>query len=209
MAAAAAVVMLAISVAGRANAEEIVFWSNQAQPVEEAQRMREQVLAGFGKPVRYPPHDPGLYTLRIHAESLAGIGTISVIGGTHGDFASFADTLIDLSDFADKLKSATKINPRLLELGHLGTAEQKYIPWMQAGYVMVANRQALQYLPDGANLNTITFDQLRELGDGDARSLRWTKDRFAGGSQRALAPLLPRLSVSFLHSLSCNEISLA
>ena len=64
MAAAAAVVMLAISVAGRANAEEIVFWSNQAQPVEEAQRMREQVLAGFGKPVRYPAHDPGLYTLR-------------------------------------------------------------------------------------------------------------------------------------------------
>ena len=161
---AAAVVMLAISVAGRANAEEIVFWSNQAQPVEEAQRMREQVLAGFGKPVSYPSHDPGLYTMQIHAESLAGIGTISVIGGTHGDFASFADRLIDLSDFADKLKSATKINPSLLELGQLGTAEQKYIPWMQAGYVMVANRQALQYLPDGANLNTITFDQLRSWG---------------------------------------------
>jgi multiple sugar transport system substrate-binding protein len=41
---AAAAVMLAISVAGRADAEEIVFWSNQAQPVEEAQKMREQVL---------------------------------------------------------------------------------------------------------------------------------------------------------------------
>jgi multiple sugar transport system substrate-binding protein len=36
------------------------------------------------------------------------------------------------------------------QLGKFGTSEQKFIPWMQASYVMAANKKALQYLPEGA-----------------------------------------------------------
>ena len=31
---------------------------------------------------------------------------------------------------------------------------------MQATYVMAANKQALEYLPEGADLNALTYDQL-------------------------------------------------
>jgi multiple sugar transport system substrate-binding protein len=47
-----------------------------------------------------------------------------------------------------------------MELGKLGTREQKYLPWMQAGYVMVANKQALEHLPDGVDVNNITYADL-------------------------------------------------
>ena len=43
-----------------------------------------------------------------------------------------------------------------MKLGRLGTNKQLYIPWMQATYIMVANKQALQYLPKGANINALT-----------------------------------------------------
>jgi multiple sugar transport system substrate-binding protein len=52
--------------------------------------------------------------------------------------------------------------PAFLELGKLGTGEQKYLPWMQASYVMAANRQALDHLPEGADINALTYDQLIE-----------------------------------------------
>src|SRR5918994_1137629 len=98
------------------SAQEILFWSNQASPVEEAQAMRDQVLAGFGKPVDYLPRDPGPYISRIEAEAQAGTGTISLIGGLHGDFASFSDSLIDLGDVAAGLGDVT-VDQSFLELG--------------------------------------------------------------------------------------------
>ena len=42
----------------------------------------------------------------------------------------------------------------------LGTSEQKYLPWMQATYVMAANKKALPYLPEGADINALTYDQV-------------------------------------------------
>ena len=47
-----------------------------------------------------------------------------------------------------------------MTLGKLGTAHQLYIPWMQASYIMVANKEALAYLPDGADINALSYDQL-------------------------------------------------
>ena len=48
----------------------------------------------------------------------------------------------------------------MLTLGRFGTAHQLYIPWMQASYIMVANKAALRYLPDGADINALDYDQL-------------------------------------------------
>jgi hypothetical protein len=47
-----------------------------------------------------------------------------------------------------------------MRLGKFGTAHQLYIPWMQASYIMVANREALSYLPAGADINALSYDQL-------------------------------------------------
>src|SRR6202023_993601 len=40
-----------------------------------------------------------------------------------------------------------------------------YIPWMQASYIMVANKAALPYLPAGADINTLSYDELAGWAD--------------------------------------------
>ena len=140
---------------------QVLFWSNQAAPVEEAQKVRDTVVKNFPGGVDFEPQDPGPFITRIQAEEQAGKGTIGVIGGLHGDLANFANDFVDLSDVD---LGSVKPSPAFMQLGKLGTTEQKYLPWMQANYVMVANKQALQYLPQGADINNLTYDQLVEWG---------------------------------------------
>lgn len=139
-----------------AAAAEPLFWSTQAKPIEETQAMRTQVLGSFPGGVDYQASDEGPWLTRMQAELQAGSGTIAVLGGLHGDLSSLAADLVDLSDVElDAVPGAAT-----MALGTLGTTEQKYIPWMQATYVMAAHKQALQYLPEGADLNALTYDQL-------------------------------------------------
>jgi multiple sugar transport system substrate-binding protein len=154
----AAVVALAAGwdLSGAAMAQDsVLFWSSQATPVTEAQAMRDTVLPDFEAEVDFQPQDPGPFITRIQAELEAGGGQIGVIGGLHGQFASFPDGLVDLTDIMQGAGTVA-----FADLGTLGTAEQKYLPWMQATYIMAANKQALEYLPEGADLNTLTYDQL-------------------------------------------------
>jgi multiple sugar transport system substrate-binding protein len=153
----ATAVALALGV-GAADAQ-VLFWSGQAAPVEEAQAMREQVLADFPGGVDFQPQEPGPFITRIEAEADAGTGTIGVVGGLHGDLSNFTDNWVDLSDID---LSGIEVAPTFMELGKLSTDEQKYMPWMQANYVMAANKEALQYLPEGADINDLTYDQLIE-----------------------------------------------
>ncbi len=134
---------------------EPLFWSTQAQPIEETQAMREQVLAGFPGGVSFQASDGGPWLTRLEAELSSGSGTIAVLGALHGDLTPLAGDLVDLSG-AD----IAGIPDGLLELGRLGTDEQKYAPWMQATFLMAANRQALDYLPEGADLDALTYDEL-------------------------------------------------
>lgn len=137
---------------------EILFWSTQAKPVEEAQAMREQVLAGFSGGVDYQPNDGGPWITRLNAELSAGSGSIGVLGALHGDYAAMdPENLVDLSDLGVASASDTFNN-----LAMLGTDTMQYIPWMQASYIMAANREALQYLPADADINALTYDQLIE-----------------------------------------------
>lgn len=158
-----AILAATIGFAAPAAKAQVLFWSSQAAPVEETQKMREQVLKGFPGGVDFQPQEPGPFVTRIEAEAKAGKGTIGVVGALHGDLATFGDNWVDLSDLD---LSGVVVSPALLALGKLGGTEQKYMPWMQATYVMAANKQALQYLPEGADLKALTYDQL----------IAWTKN---------------------------------
>lgn len=160
-----------------AQAESILFWSTQAKLIEETQRMREQVLAGFDGEVDFQPQDFGPFFTRMSAEVKAGEGTIGVLGALHGDLIVYATDLIDLSGVIGD----AKINPGYLDLGKLGTDEQKYIPWMHAGYVMAANKQALQYLPQGADIDALTYDQLIAWGKAMREASGSSKIGFPAG----------------------------
>lgn len=170
----AAVAALAL-LAAPAMAEPL-FWSTQAKPVEESQKMREEVLSGFPGGVDYQPSDEGPWLTRLQAEVQAGSGTIAVLGGLHGDLSSVAGDLVDLSSI-----DAAAVGPALMELGKLGTGEQKYIPWMQATYLMVANKKALEYLPEGADLNALTYDQLIAWAKATAEATGGPKFGFPAG----------------------------
>ncbi|MCL5965543.1 MAG: ABC transporter substrate-binding protein, partial [Deinococcus sp.] len=143
----------------------IVFLSTQLRPVEEAQKMRQVILKDFPTRVEFIPEDNAPFTDRILAEVKAGKVSVSLMGGLHGDFppliqAGAMDTVDDvLAGLQDRKFSQTFVN-----LGKMGTQSQYYIPWMQATYIMVANRQALQYLPEKASLNTLTYSQLKQWG---------------------------------------------
>jgi len=179
-AAGAALVTGLVALGGAAEAQQLLFWSNQAQPVEEAQKVREQVLAGFGKPVTFLPQEPGPFNTRIDAELKAGRGSIAIIGGLHGDFAAYANGLIDLSGVN---LGGAKVAENYTTLGKLGTNEQKYVPWMQATYIMAANKQALQHLPAGADINNLTYAQLAEWGKKMREATGGPKLGFPAGPQ--------------------------
>lgn len=167
---------LALTV-GTAGAQ-VLFWSSQAAPVEEQQKMREGVLANFPGGADFQPQEPGPFITRIEAERDAGKGTIGVVGALHGDLSTYADNWADLSDID---LSGITVSPAFVELGKLGTTEQKYLPWMQATYVMAANKQALQYLPAGADINALTYDQVIAWAKATAEATGGPKFGFPAG----------------------------
>lgn len=149
-------VLIALSLTAAAARADVLFWSTQARPVEEAQAMRDRVLAGFPGGVDYKPSEPGPWLTRLSAEIEAGTGTIGLLGSLHGDFSAMnPEGLVDVGDLGVAAASDT-----FNTLAKLGTGTLQYVPWMQASYIMAANRKALPYLPEGADLNALTYDQL-------------------------------------------------
>lgn len=169
---------LTLSLAAGAATAEPLFWSTQAKPIEESQKMRDDVLAGFPGGVDYQPSDEGPWLTRMQAELQAGSGSIAVLGGLHGDLSSLGGNLVDLSGI-----DAAAVAPAMMELGSLGTGEQKYIPWMQATYLMVANRKALEFLPEGADINALSYDQLIDWARATAEATGGPKFGFPAGPQ--------------------------
>ena len=150
--------------------------STQLAPEAEAQKMRDAILAGFDGSVEFVAADPASLLIdTIRAEAQAGTGDVSLAGALHGELSTLGaeGLLMDLSDLAAELD----VNEDFLELGKLGTDQQLYIPWMQATYLMAARADALEYLPEGADINALTWDQITEWG---ANLQSATGDRLLG-----------------------------
>jgi multiple sugar transport system substrate-binding protein len=146
-------------------AGEVVMISSQLVPTEEQELMRNEILANFDGEVEFIGAEPGPFNDQIRAQEEAGEGDISLIGGLDGEFSTFGaeGLLTDVSDVAEELADLN-INETYLEFGKLGTDQQMYIPWMQATYIMAARQEALEYLPDGADINSLTWEQITEWG---------------------------------------------
>jgi multiple sugar transport system substrate-binding protein len=166
---AALVAVVAVTSAGAAGtkasgtaAGTVVFMSTQLTPITEQQKFIDVTLKGFPGNVQFvPANAPSDLVTRLNAEAQAGSGTVSLAGATVGDLETVADKLIDLSDVAAKLKKYG-IPQSLWDQAKLGTSKQLSIPWMQATYLMCANKKALPYLPKGANINSLTWGQFAQ-----------------------------------------------
>ena len=154
-------VWLLAAVADAAQTDRLVFLSTQLRPIEEAQKMRNLILKDFPREVDYITEQPQQFPARIEAELQGRTHGINIIGALHGELQPLVplNALVPLDDIAGKLTGRGIPGP-LLALGKFGTAHQLYIPWMQASYVMVANKAALPYLPAGADINGLSYDQL-------------------------------------------------
>lgn len=161
----------------------IVFMSTQANPVEEAEAMRSQILAGFtGGSVEFVPEATGPFADRISAEAAAGSGAVDVVGGLVGDLSPHADKFRDLSELKRRLGDRG-IPDAYWAISNLGTDKPVMVPWMQATLIMAVNKKALEYLPQGADVNNLTYDQLLEWGKAIKDATGEAKIGFAAGDQ--------------------------
>lgn len=139
-----------------ADGSDALFVSLQFAPVEEAEKFRT-ILGGGDIDVTIGEEGPTLDQI------LAGSGSIDVLGALHGAFPPLAkeNAMTNLSDVLEDLGADRDIAPAFVESGLLGSDDYlNYIPWAQATYIMAANTDALPYLPDGADVNAITWDEL-------------------------------------------------
>jgi multiple sugar transport system substrate-binding protein len=181
--------------AGADGGGEVVFFSTQLAPVEEAEKVRTTILAGYDGEVDFiGAENYGAWVDRITAEAEAGDVTIDLLGGLHGDYVSLGtERLTDVSDLQEELSGAG-FDETFLELARLGTDSTYYIPWMQATYIMVANTQALDHLPDGADVNELTYEEYAEWAANIFEATGQAKVGFPAGEDG----LLPRFFEGYL-----------
>ncbi len=143
----------------------VTLISTQFNVVEEAEKFRG-VLSGYADgTIEFVPSEEGPMLDLLRAEAQSGSGVNDVIGALHGTFPTLAneDLLFDLTDLLNDIETEYDISDAYVELGRMGTEDyQYYIPWMQATYTMAASNEALEYLPEGADVNTLTWAQLAE-----------------------------------------------
>ncbi len=142
--------------------EAPVFFSTQFSPIEEQEKFRAILQeSGFD----FTASDEGPLIDLVLAGSRSAQSEIDVIGALHGTFPPLArqDALGNMIDIADDLSGDRQLVAAYLETGLLGSGDfLYYVPWMQATYIMAAHVDALQYLPDGADVNAITWEQLAD-----------------------------------------------
>lgn len=155
-----------------APAQEIVFTSTQLNPVQEQEWARNTLLKGFedesGIRVQFVSDTAGPYIDRLLAEAKAGRGTAAVTGTLQGDFPLLVanGAVRDVSPVLRQLetKGDRTFIPDLVKSGQIG-GMQAFVPWMQATYLIVARKEAMQYFPKGRNPQAMTYDDLLQWGD--------------------------------------------
>jgi multiple sugar transport system substrate-binding protein len=150
----------------QAQGQKIVWVSTQLVPIQEAEFVRNEILKPFteetGIEVEFIGAEYGELFTRLEGEAKAGQGTTDLVGGLQGDFVGVAEFMDDISDVLAGLTDRTFAEGDVA-LGNIGGA-QVFVPWMRATYLMMANKKALEYLPEGADVNALTYEQLVAWG---------------------------------------------
>ncbi len=179
---------------------KVYFASTQLHPVEEREFMVGTLLKEFTKEtgieVEFIPLTYNEMLTRVMAEQESKKVKLSLIGDLHGgiDVARARDLIEPIKDIS--LPKRTFIPS--LEAYSVIDGKKYYVPWMQATYVMVVNKEAYKYLPKG-----LTADDVRNA------SSKWTYDALLNwaknmqektGSPKFGLPMAPKgLFHRFLH----------
>ena len=161
----------------RKPSSSIVFLSTQMNPVEEAGKMRNSILKDFPGTVDFRPNDNNYLFSQIDSMLRKNASESILIGALHGDLVKLyeGNALRPLNEVYKGLGNR-KFSESLVKLSRLNGTDMYYIPWMQASFVMVANKKALAYLPQGARLDDLTYEQLAQ----------WAKNIFDKTGMKAI-----------------------
>jgi multiple sugar transport system substrate-binding protein len=178
-----------------AQGQEVVFLSTQLRPIEEAQKVRDVLLRG-GPRTNFVVEDPARLNVRVEAEQRAGTKSFSVIGALHGELSGLLPmkALDNVDDVMARLRDRG-MPQAIADLGKLGGQNAVYVPWMQATYVMAANKQALPHLPAGADINALTYEQLAQWAANIQRATGQRRLGFPAGPRG----LFPRFFQGYLY----------
>ncbi|BCB77384.1 ABC transporter substrate-binding protein [Phytohabitans flavus] len=137
----------------------VSFLSTQFTQVEERQRF-EKILGDrvTAAKVAFNPVDASTFGTTVKSQLDAGKVQLSLLGGVHGDLAPHADRLMDLDDLLGSLGDRG-FTSDLTDLAKLSGSTTKYVPWMQATYVLAVHKKALEWLPSGVVTPQMTYDQ--------------------------------------------------
>src|SRR5688572_7893118 len=142
-------------------AGDVSFFSTQFNNVDEGAKFRAILQEGGNYDFSGSEEGPLLDLVLAGAET--GQGQVDVVGSVHGTFPAITDAMMNMTDVVDDLSADREFLPAYLETGLLGTEDYLYyVPWMQATYIMAARNEALEYLPEGADVNALTWEQFAE-----------------------------------------------
>lgn len=164
LSATACALALLLGAAPLTRAAEVNFVSTQLRPVDEAEKVRSVILKGVSDTVKFTPEDDGPFLTRLQAEAAAGKGQVGVAGALDSGLStlSASGALTDLDALQATLGKTREFNPAFVTAGKFGGNQQRMVPWMYTSFIMVAHKQALPYLPKGADLNALSYEQLRQ-----------------------------------------------
>ena len=180
---------------------KLTWVSTQLVPSEEQAFVKGELLPPFTEETGIEVDFIGIsyqdLATRLEAEMSAGKVTINVIGELHGglDFFASKGWLEDLSKFGTL---PDRTFPKVLEDYSKMHGIKAYVPWMTATYVMVINKKAFDYLPEGLTQDDVisgsskwTYDML----------LAWAKKLYeeTGGPKLGFPAGPKGLFVRFLH----------
>ncbi|HDD26383.1 MAG TPA: extracellular solute-binding protein [Acidilobales archaeon] len=180
---------------------KIIWASTQLCPPEEQAFVKDELLKEFAKETGIQAEFVAIsyedLATRIESEEASGKVTISVIGDLHGGLDLFASKgwLEDLSKFG---ALSGRTFPKVLEDYSKMHGIKAYVPWMTATYVMVINKKAFDYLPEGLTKDDVIKGTSKWTYDA---FLAWAKKLYEEtGSAKVGFPAGPKgLFVRFLH----------
>lgn len=88
----------------------------------------------------------------------------------------------------------------------MGTDTPYYVPWMQATYIMAVNNKAMEYLPDGADVNALTYEQMGQWAQTMQEETGQARVGFPARPRRADPPVPTGLSDPRVHRWAGHDV---
>jgi multiple sugar transport system substrate-binding protein len=135
--------------------------STQLRPVPELEKVRTVLIKDAKPEINWIPEDGNTYMTRMQAEAQASSGKVHVTIALDAELSpvNAAGTLQDIDDVMTRLSATREFSPASKDIAKMGGNTTRFIPFLSNTFQMAANKKALQYLPQGANITNLTWPQ--------------------------------------------------